>query len=277
MTLLDLLHDGFTRNALAAALFAGVACSLVGVVIVTMRLAFLGVCMSHAAFAGALLGLVLGVPPMATALAASILAAGVLGPLSDRGELSPDTAVGMVFSSSLGVGFLLLSLIPGSRAEALSILWGSILSVTRSDIAVLAAVAAAVVLVTTLFFKEIQAVVFDRELAAAVGVPATAVFYGLLMASGLAITASLPSVGGLLVFSLAVNPAAAAYQLTYSLRTMFALAAVLGVLSGWGGIALSCALDLPAGALIIIVSTVIFVAAAILSPKRRIRRTSANA
>ena len=265
----DILRDSFMQHALLATLLAGVSCPLVGVLVVTMRLSFIGVCMSHAAFAGALLGLMTGVNPLLTAMLFSVLAAGVLGPLADKGDFGPDTAMGVVFSASLGLSFLLLALIPGPKTEALSLLWGSVLTVTNQNLILLASVAVGISILTVLFYKEIQAVIFSRELAAAVGIPATAVFYGALLCSGLAITASLSSIGGLLVFSLVINPAAAAYQLTYSLKRMFLLSVLFGVLSGWIGLAASCVLNLPSGAVIIVISTLIFLVTSVFSPKRR--------
>lgn len=266
---LDILNDAFMRHAVIATLLAGIACPLVGVLVVTMRISFLGVCMSHAAFAGALLGIVLGVNPMMTAMLFSFVCAGALGPIADKGEFGPDTAMGVVFSSSLGLSFLLLALVPGPKTEALGLLWGNVLTVTRPDLYMLGGVAAVALLLVGLFYKEIQSVIFNRELAAAVGVPATAVFYGLLLSSGLVTTAALKCIGGLLVFSLIINPAAAAYQLTYDLKKMFLISACLGVLSGWIGLLLSCALNLPTGAFIVIVSTLLLLAATIFSPKKR--------
>lgn len=105
------------------------------------------------------------------------------------------------------------------------------------------------------FFKEIQAVLCHKETALAVGIPATAIFYGMLFLSGAVITASLRSVGGLLIYSLIINPAAAAYQLTYSLRRLFFLAAAFGVLSCWGGLIISSYWNLPSGATIVLCST----------------------
>jgi manganese/iron transport system permease protein len=271
--MMEALHEPFFQRAVLATLFAGAACSVVGVLVVTMRLSFLGVCMSHAAFAGALLGAVLGWPPMSMALVLSLVAAASLGPLADRGRLAPDAATGIVFSSFLGVSFLLLALVPGPKSEALGLLWGSVLTATNSGVYVLAAVAVAMALGAWLFFKEIQTVIFSRELAVSLGLPATAVFYGILVASGLTATASLQSIGGLLVFSLMVNPAAAAYQLTYSLRRMFLLSVLFGVASGWIGLALSWAFNLPTGALIALVSCGFFAAASLVSPKRRGQRS----
>lgn len=267
--MLAALSDPFLQRAILATLFAGIACSVVGVLVVTMRLSFLGVCMSHAAFAGALLGLVMGVSPVWAALILSLIAAGALGPLADRGDLAPDTAIGIVFSSALGLSFLLLAVLPGPKTEALGLLWGSVLTVSAANLYLLAAVAVGAALLVGAFFKEIQTVIFNRELARSLGLPATVVFYGILVLSGLTTTASLNAIGGLLVFSLIVNPAAAAYQLTYSLRRMFAISAALGVASGWVGLALSWYLDLPTGALIVLTSCAFFLLANAFSPKRR--------
>jgi manganese/iron transport system permease protein len=107
--------------------------------------------------------------------------------------------------------------------------------------------------------------------AAAAGLPATAIFYAILSFTGVTVTACLPSVGGLLVYSLIINPAAAAYQLTYSLKRMFLLAAAFGVVSCEAGLLVSYQLDLPAGASIVLVSSVVFVICAAASPKRRSR------
>lgn len=270
--MLEMIHDPFFLRAALAALLAGTACSVVGVLVVTMRISFLGVCMSHAAFAGALLGLVLGVHPTWSAVILSVGAAGILGPLADRGDFSPDTAIGIVFSSALGVSFLLLAMIPGPKTEALGLLWGSLLTVSPQSLYLLAAVAGGAAILAVVFFKEIQTVVFNRELARSLGMPATAVFYGILIMGGLTTTASLNAIGGLLVFSLIVNPAAAAYQLVYSLKAMFVVSAVIGVASGWLGLILSFYLDLPTGALIIVTSCALFVVANLLSPKRRAGR-----
>lgn len=274
--MLEMLHYPFLQRAILATLFAGIACSLVGVLVVTMRISFLGVCISHAAFAGALLGLVIGANPMWLAIITSLVAAGALGPLADRGDFAPDTAIGIVFSSALGVSFLLLSIIPGPKTEALGLLWGSVLTVSSGSLHLLALVAVGAMLLMAMFFKEVQTVIFNRELAKSLGLPATCVFYGILILSGLTATASLNAIGGLLVFSLIVSPAAAAYQLTYSLKRMFVISAAFGVASGWIGLALSWWLNLPTGALIILVSCVLFVLANAFSPKKRARKSNLN-
>jgi manganese/iron transport system permease protein len=142
----------------------------------------------------------------------------------------------------------------------------------REDMALPAAVAMSVILLIGLFFKEIQAVIFHRELALAVGLTANRIFYAMLVLTGSAITVPLSSIGGLFIFNLILNPAAAAYQLPYSLRRMFLLSAGFGVLSTWLGLLGSYLFRFPSGATIVLVSTLIFIGAEALSPKRRVRK-----
>ena len=236
-----------------------------------MHLSFIGVCIAHAAFAGALLGLWLGFNPLLGALLFSLAAAAIIGPMADRGDLNPDTSIGIVFSFMLGLAFLFMGLMHGARTEVLNLLWGSILTVNQQDMIFLAATTAVIVGLVAAFYKEIQAVICHREVALAVGIPATIIFYGLLFSTGVTVTASLQSIGGLLIFSLILNPAAAAYQLTYSLKRMMFIAVGFGVLSCWVGLAASYFFDLPSGAAIVITSTIIFGLATAFSPKRKVK------
>jgi manganese/iron transport system permease protein len=264
----------FMQNAILATCLGGIACSVIGVFVVLLHMPFIGVAMSHAAFAGALFGLWLGFDPLLGALIFSLAAAAIIGPLADRGQLNPDTSLGVVFSFMVGIAFLLLGIIPSTRSEALQLLWGSILTIGRGDVLLLAIVAVVVVGLVVVFFKEIQATVFNRSIALAVGLPATLILYGVLFLTGVSVTASLRSIGGLLIFSLILNPAAAAYQITYSMKKMFILAAVFGVLSGWIGLFISYIFNIPSGATIIITSSIIFALATIFSPKRRMKKWS---
>jgi len=267
----SILQYQFMQNAILAGLCGGITCSVVGVFVVTMHLSFIGVCIAHAAFAGALLGLWLGFNPLVGALLFSLTSAGIIGPMADRGELNPDTSIGIVFSLMLGLAFFFLGLMPGSRTEALNLFWGSILTVTQQDLIFLAVVTAVIVGLIVIFYKEIQAVICHREVALAVGIPATIVFYGLLFSTGVTITASLRSIGGLLIYCLILNPAAAAYQLTYSLKRMLLIAVAFGVISCWAGLAASYFLDVPSGASIVITSYIIFGLATAFSPKRKVK------
>jgi manganese/iron transport system permease protein len=262
----------FMQNAILTGVLGGIACSIIGVFVVLMHMPFIGVCMSHAAFAGAMLGLWLGFDPLLGAFVLSLASAAIVGPLADRGELNPETSVGVIFSLMLGLSFLFIGLMPGTKSSALELLWGSILTNTRGDIIQLAVVAFIVVALVIIFYKEVQATVFNRDMALSVGIPAALILYAILFLTGATITVTLRSIGGILIFSLILNPAAAAYQLTYSMKRMFLLSAGFGVLASLAGLFLSYFFDLPSGATIVVTSSVIFLLAVVFSPKRRVKK-----
>ncbi|MDI6840781.1 MAG: metal ABC transporter permease [bacterium] len=120
-------------------------------------------------------------------------------------------------------------------------------------------------------FKDISAILFNREIACAVGIPEKIIFYTMLFLSGMTVALSLNTIGGLLIFSLIVNPPSAAYQLTYNLKIMFVLSAIFGVGSCMLGLVFSYIFNVPTGAVVIIVSSVIFGLSLIFSPKRRVK------
>ena len=265
----DLLHSVLLWRQVAAAVLGGAACGMVGVWVIMMRIPFVGVAMSHAAFAGAVFGLLLGVNPLLAAAVACVIASALIGPLAERADVPPDVSIGIIFSVVLGLAFLGIGMMTGARTRALSYVWGNILVVSSQDVLVMAVMTAVVLGFLLLFFKEIRAVLFDREVARAVGIPERALFFAMLILCGLTVTANLNTIGGLLIFSLIVNPPSAAYQLTYRLRTMFVLSACFGVGSCLVGLLVSYLTDAPSGAVIIIASSVCFGLALAFSPKRR--------
>ncbi len=266
---LSMLEHTYLQHALMAGALAGILCGIAGVFVVTMHLSFLGVCIAHAAFAGAMLGLWLQFDPLLGAVLFSLAAAAAVGPLADRGELSPDSSIGIVFSLMLALAFLFMAMIPGSRTAALNLLWGNILSVDRRDLLYLFLTTVLLVALLLAFYKEVQAVVCHRSVAMAVGIPATAVFYGILFSTGLTVAVSLSAVGGLLIYCLLIIPAAAAFQLTYSLKWMFLLSCAFGLLSCWIGLLASYLWDLQTGATIVIAACGIFALSTVGSPKRK--------
>jgi len=264
---LNLFHYQFMQNAFWASILGGATCSLIGVLVITLDLSFIGTCMAHAALAGAILGLLFAWPPLGIAFLFCCLAAGFIGPLADKGKFRPDTALAIIFSLMLGLSFLFLNMLVGPKSEALNLIWGSILTVGKNDLLMMTVTFFIVLLFIVGLFKEIQAIIFNRQLALALGIPAKAIYYSTLLLIGATITSFFTSIGGMLIFSLIVNPAAAAYQLTYSLPKMFFLAVLFGVGSCLGGLWAAYIFNVPAGAVIVIASVVFFLLAMLFSPK----------
>ncbi len=260
---------GLMLRPVLAAVLGGAVCGVVGVWVTLLNIPFVGVALSHAAFAGAVLGLLLGVNPLLTAILASLAAALFIGPVAERADVEPGVSLGIVFSLVLGLAFLGLGFLPGPRSEALRYVWGSILLVRWSDVALIAAATGLVLGFLALFDKEITAVLFSREIARAVGVRERLVLFLMLACCGLAVTANLNTIGGLLVFSLIVNPPSAAAQLTWRLRKRYLLSALFGVISCLVGLVVSWLTDAPSGAVIVICSSLIFGLTLLFSPRHR--------
>ena len=268
------LSYAFLQRALLMAVMSGAVCGCMGVFVVLWRMSLVGMCISHAAFAGSLLGLWLGVPPFGAAIAASLAAAAATGPLAERPGFSLDTAMGVIFSVVMSLAMLALGMLPGARTEGLGLIWGNLLTTDGTDICCMGAAAALLLLFISLFFKEIQAILGQRQAAEACGVPVRMIYYACLMIMGLTVAFSLKAVGGLLIYSLIVTPAAAALQLTYSLRAMFLLSALLGALSAGLGLWISYYLAVPVGAAIVLVAALFLTAAMLVSPKKRAERNA---
>lgn len=168
----------------------------------------------------------------------------------------------------MGIAFLGMGIISKTRATALNLMWGSLLTLSKTDIIILSLATICVVLFVVLFFKEIKLIVFNRRLAYLSGIPEKPIYYTLLFLTGMVVLSNLSTVGGLLIFALLVQPGAVALQLTYNLRLFFLIAVISGVASCLFGLILSYVFDIPSGASIVLVSTSIFALAYIFSPKK---------
>jgi manganese/iron transport system permease protein len=251
------------------AILGGAGCGLAGFFLLALDLPFLAVCLAHAALAGAVLGHLAGLPPAICAFGGAMLAAMLLGPAADRVRLPAATLSSIVFSLSLGFAFLGIGLGGGGRSPAMSLLWGNLLLLDWPRLAAIAAVTVSGAVLARFFLKELKAVLFSRSVAWSCGLPAGAIAYALIAWCGLAITVNLEAVGGLMLYSLLVNPAAAARQLTDRFSSALVLSVLLAASSAAGGLGLALSLDWPAGASIVLVSCAVFAATAGMRAIRR--------
>jgi len=251
--------DPFFYLIILAGVIAGASCGLLGVYIVGLRLPFVGIFISHTAMAGTVYSYLLGLNPAVAATAISALAATSLAAIRPgRSRIDPNVAMAILFSLMLGLTFLGIGLVQGSRTEILGLLWGSILFVRRENVVVLAIAAMALILFAMLFNKELKALLFSRSIASATGVHETFVYALFLALCGVILAVNLPLIGGLMIFSLITNPAAAAYQICRGHRAVVVVSMAFGVVSAAGGFIVSYYLDLPTGACIVLVSTLLY-------------------
>jgi len=260
---------------LAAAVLGGGGCALSGYFLSNLRLPFLGVCLSHAAMAGAVFANLFGLPIWPVAFVASVTAAFAVGYVADRMRLEPNVSMGIIFSMTLGLAFIGIGLTPGPKTGALGLIWGSLLLVTPAHVVAIAVASLLAGLFALAFAKELKAVLFSRAIAASSGVREGLVYYVMLVICGLVVTVNLEAVGGLMLFSLLVAPAAAAAKLTRRYWTALGLSVAFGAVSALGGFAVSYALDTPTGATIVVVASLLFLGCSALGARLERRGTLA--
>jgi len=267
--MVEILTYGFMQRALLSSFLIGVLCSVIGVYVVLRGMAFIGAGIAHAAFAGVTLGFLININPLALAILFGLSTVWVTQYLSHRGQVKFDVSIGIFYTFTMALAILFLGLMQTYNAEVYGYLFGSILSVTGQDLRIIIGLTILVLLLISLFYKELHFLTFDHEMAEASGIPAKWLFFLLLNLMALTIVVSLKAVGALLVFALIVIPAATAYQFTHSMRWMMAFSILVGVTASTGGVILSYHFDLPSSATIVLLATLFFFLSVIFSPKHR--------
>jgi len=261
------------QRALIACIFAGFLMGLIGVFVVRMRLSAIGYSMSHGAFAGAALGVATATNPLVTGLLFASGTALMIGPIADKARLHADTITSIVFPLNMALAFVFLTLAPevGLSSQVANVLWGSIISMTNSDLLYLTTLFAVTLVVVYFVWKELFAIMFNRKLAEADGINTKPFVYLIIFLAGVVITFSLKLVGGLLIYALLFNPASTVLQFSENMRKVVVASPLVGMATTVSGLFLSLFFDLPVGSCIVIVSTIVFVIALLLSPKRKRR------
>jgi manganese/iron transport system permease protein len=252
----------FMIRGMTAALIVGIVCATVGTYIVLRGMAFLGDALAHSILPGVALGYVLGEgarqPLFWWALGAAILASMGIGAVARGARLREDTAIGVVFAGMFALGIALISTVRSYSVDLTHFLFGDILGVSNTDLA-LALIFGGLVLVTVLiFYKEFLVISFDPLLATTLRLPLRLLENLLLVLIAISIVVSLQTVGVALMVAMLVTPAAAAYLLTRRLPLMMALAAVFACFSGVVGLYGSFYLGVASGAAIALTSTLVF-------------------
>ncbi|MEH6566647.1 MAG: metal ABC transporter permease [Halopseudomonas sp.] len=266
----EMLTYGFVVNALLAGLMIGPVLGGLGTLVVVKRFAFFSEAVGHAALTGVAIGILLGEPytsPYGSLFAYCLLFGLLLNYLRNRTGLAPDTLIGVFLSVSLALGASLLLILAGRINIHIleNVLFGSVLTVNGTDLAVLAGVGTLVVCLAIPLYNRIMLASFNPQLAAVRGVAVKTMDYLFVVLVTLITVAAVKVIGAILVGALLVIPAAAARLVGQSLRGFFWYSVLIATLSTLAGILLPIMIDLPipSGAAIILVAGIFFALAAI--------------
>ena len=255
---MELIEYTFFQHALVGSLLASIVCGMIGTYIVTRRLVFISGGLTHASFGGIGIGLYAGVPPLLTAAAFAVLSAIGVEWLSKRKDMREDSAIAVFWTLGMAVGVIFTFLSPGYAPDLSAYLFGNILTITLTDIALLGALALLLGVFFALCLNPIVYIAFDREFARSQGIRVRTFEYLLMMFTALTIVACLRMVGIVLVISLLTVPQMTANLFTSRFRDIIWLSMLIGYLGCLGGLWFSFSKNIPSGASIIFFSILIY-------------------
>ncbi|HEX6461614.1 MAG TPA: metal ABC transporter permease [Thermoleophilaceae bacterium] len=238
----ELFQFHFMTNALIAGTIVAVTASAIGWFVVVRQQAFAGHTLSVIAFPGAAAAALAGAPVVVGYFAACALGALALAAVTGgeaRSISHESAAIGSVQALALGLGFLFVSLYHGLLTELNSLLFGTFLGITDTQVLVLLGVGAGVLLMLALVARPLLFASVDADVARAGGVPVAALSTVFLMMLGLAVAATSQITGALLVFALLVTPPATAQLITPHPGRSFALSVVIALLVTWLGLSIA--------------------------------------
>ncbi len=244
------------------ALIGGLGLALIaaplGVFVVWQRQSYFGATLAHSALLGVSIGLFLETNITLTVIVVSLFIAWAIYQLSHYQQLSSDTLLGILAHSSLAFGLIIISLQENVQIDLMSYLFGDILSITATDLGLIAFVGVLILIFYRLHWQDLLNITLNQDLAHVEGVAVKKVQLQFMLLLALMIALSMKIVGVLLVTSLLIIPAAAARRLANTPEKMLWISLILASLSVLLGLTLSYFADLPTGPAIVLVATLFF-------------------
>ncbi|CAB4890436.1 unannotated protein [freshwater metagenome] len=248
----------FFRNGLVVAVLAGAICGLIGVYVILRQMSYIGHGLSHSIFGGAAASAVVSVNFYIGAGLWGLLSALMIGRVARRGKIGSDAAIGVITTASFALGLALSNLFGQAKRSIDAVLFGSILGVTRNDVAAVFGAGVLAVVVIWVCYRRLLFATFDPEVAAVSGVNVPRMEALLMLMLAVTILCTMKVMGVLLISALLVTPAVIARMLTNSFARMLVIAPIIGAVCGFCGMLLSYHIDVSPGATIILMASGVF-------------------
>lgn len=248
----------FMKRAILAVLFVAPAAAAVGVPLVQFRMAFFSDAIGHSAFTGVALGVILGIHPLLTMVAFGLFVAYAITMVKGRTGLSPDTVIGVFFSTAIALGIAIISARKGLTRNLQEYLYGDLLAISGAEVIWMAALFLGVAVYLFFAFNRILLLGVHEGFARSLGVRGRILEISFSLVVALVVTTAIRAVGILLVTALLVVPAAAARNVARGAAEAFWIAIAVSLASGIAGIAASYHLDTATGATIVLFASAFF-------------------
>lgn len=271
-----ILSYDFVLHAVEAAFLASITCGFIGAYIVARRMVFISGGITHASFGGIGMGYFLGINPIFGAAIFSILSAFGIRLVSKQTDIREDSAIGILWSFGMAVGIIFIYLTPGYAPNLMSYLFGSILTVTTTDLTLMGILAAVTVAVFMLFYRTILFISFDEEYARSHNAPVETFNYLMLTLVALVIVINIRVAGIILVISYLTIPQSTANLFVNDLKKIIILSMIISFAGSITGLLLSYYWNIPSGATIIFVFVLIFMIARVIVYFRNLKQRNSS-
>ncbi len=262
--MVEALQFDFMRNALAAGLLASVICGIMGTLVVVNRIVFLSGGIAHAAYGGIGLAFFFNWPYLPGTIGFSLVAGLSMAAISHTAKHRADTIIGVIWALGMALGIILIDLTPGYNVDLMSYLFGSILTVPASDLAVMFVIGALMTILVVFYYQDLLAMSYDEEFARIRGVPVKTLYFGLISMLAVTIVLVIQVVGLILVIALLTIPPFIVEKYAKSLVQMMVASSLLGAVFTVTGLWLAYRYNLTSGAAIILVAGVAFLISLVL-------------
>ena len=251
----------FLLNAVMAAVLSSISCGIIGLYIVTRRIVFISGGVTHASFGGIGLAYYLGFNPIAGAAGFSVLAALIVEYMTKKLKIRNDSVIAIIWSFGMALGIMLIYLTPGYAPNLMSYLFGNILTVTSTELYFMLGLSILIIISFLAFYRFILFVSFDEEFAKIQNKPVNTLNYLMISLVALTIVFNIRIVGIILVLSLLTIPQNLALIFSKNYRVLLYLSVIFAFIGTLGGLIASYFLDIPSGAGIIFLLSVMFILA----------------
>jgi len=258
--LIELWSYPFVQRALLAGVFSGALLGVLGIFVVLRKMAFFSDGIAHTALAGVAIALLVGQQPLVWAVGVGVVFAVAIYFLEKKTDIAPDSLIGILFTSSLALGVVLMHFKEGYQPDLLSFLFGNILTIRSAELWIIIPLAAVILGFVLFNFTKYLFICLNDELAKLAGIHTE--MYRLMLYVLLAVSSilAIKMFGIILVSALLIIPVSFGKLFARSAKSLLALSIIFAELIVVGGSILSLILNLPTGAVIVLTGTVLFIA-----------------
>jgi ABC-type Mn2+/Zn2+ transport system permease subunit len=274
--MIEMLAQSFIRYAVFASVLAGGVSAYLGVYVLLRRIVFVGIALAQIATLGVAVGHLLGLHQAEAAFGMSLVGVTFFALQRQGGRIPRESAIGVAYAAASALTILCVSKNPLGEMDVLSLIFGNVLGVTETQLYILAALAAVLVVLHSLFYKELLFTAFDPDMAETMGyrIQWWEFFFYLIL--GIAFSLSVSVAGVLVIFSYLVIPATAALVLDVGMSASFVVAVTVAVVAGAGGVFASYQYDLPTGPTIVAALTFLLLLCGVVKQLMRLRPVEAR-